>query len=736
MSQVVHEAQAIALTSTCLNLSNLSVAILIMAPASSESSKASAEQPALGKASAAQPGSQKSLPLSELNKASAKTGGEWLVHAFRPVEDIYHYTWQGKDRKGTNLIVTLVCAEDASQYCQGVLKKNWKNETKYNQIKAAMEHGRRFVMSKVCFVEDAKLAYVSCPLKVVVDLSSTQMDPQCCTTGNSVVQPVPTATVAGSADLAGNQFFDVTALIQEVTETREHANNRSSFVVKIYDGSLDPDSKKVKVMPLRMYFDTWHESAGTNSAAQPVSGESMKALVEQHLESKTAMSFFCISGAQDDTGKFSFRSTKHTFITQAVGSKAEKMKETTELHNLSAADTVAFELQTGTAARDWSLEKGKETRCGLLATFARTATGVAALDAGETIWQCNWVRINEPSTGQKIKNQFGQLWLELMCRDDTALIGLYITEKAVVKLTNVGDAAEFQQLHAESRLSLPFFSSIKVLRRPSKPSAAQPGSAETNGTQPEFDCFIVDAAEQDMQEIPSAVSMKLLPMLSHSADSVLPAMLSMIRKSEHYTMAVQYITQQVPAELTQVASKPRAGVTLLRSCSRAFVLVLSTKRSTVLPAGDGGYKLVTRDVVDLLQTDSAAQPGAQRQFEITSFCTLDNVTDFKLDPPKHEKEQAALVSVTAVINADTDSAEQPVKGFLVDDVQLLTSQQANALKLRFVKMLYFATLAGQISRKRAREPWSATENPADAATCRILGRSPTGPALPDYAPSS
>ena len=46
MPQVVHEAQAIALTSTCLNLSYLSVAILIMAPASSESSKASAEQPA------------------------------------------------------------------------------------------------------------------------------------------------------------------------------------------------------------------------------------------------------------------------------------------------------------------------------------------------------------------------------------------------------------------------------------------------------------------------------------------------------------------------------------------------------------------------------------------------------------------------------------------------------------------------------------------------------------------
>ena len=104
------------------------------------------------------------------------------------------------------------------------------------------------------------------------------------------------------------------------------------------------------------------------------------------------------------------------------------MKESVELHDLKVENTAIFEIQTATAtAREWSAEPGKETRCGLLATFGRSATGVKELDVGETIWQCNWVRINEPSTGQKIKNQFGQLWFELMCRDDTALMGLYIT---------------------------------------------------------------------------------------------------------------------------------------------------------------------------------------------------------------------------------------------------------------------------------------------------------------------
>ena len=192
--------------------------------------------------SAGQPGGATHLPLSELNKARARTGGSWVVDAFRPVEDKYEYTWQGKPRQGTNFIVTLVSPTDPSNYCQAHLKKTAKNGAKYTQVINQIKHGTRFIMSKVGFVEDAKLAYVSSPLKIVVDLLSTKMD-ACIDASDSAVQPVPTATIAGSVNLAGNQFFDVTALIQEVQEIRQYAAfNRASFVVKIYDGSLDSDS--------------------------------------------------------------------------------------------------------------------------------------------------------------------------------------------------------------------------------------------------------------------------------------------------------------------------------------------------------------------------------------------------------------------------------------------------------------------------------------------------------------
>ena len=84
-------------------------------------------------------------------------------------------------------------------------------------------------------------------------------------------------------------------------------------------------------------------------------------------------------------------------------------------------------------------------------------------------------------------------------------------------------------------------------------------------------------------------------------------------------MAVQYITQEVPPELAQIASKVQTGVTLSRHCPRAFALNLSTKRSKASEAGTCGHKLVTEDVVDFLD--------AKEKFKLASFCTPDNVMD-------------------------------------------------------------------------------------------------------------
>ena len=55
----------------------------------------------------------------------------------------------------------------------------------------------------------------------------------------------------------------------------------------------------------------------------------------------------------------------------------------------------------------------------------------------------------------------------------------------------------------------------------------------------DFDCFIVDAAEQDATEAPSLRSTMLLPILSDSVVSVLPTTVGTLRTPEHYAIVVQ-----------------------------------------------------------------------------------------------------------------------------------------------------------------------------------------------------
>ena len=142
---------------------------------------------------------------------------------------------------------------------------------------------------------------------------------------------------------------------------------------------------------------------------------------------------------------------------------------------------MAFELQPAKAARDWSKEPGTETRCKLLSHFARNATGVPDLDQGETIWQLNWAEVTEPSHGQEIKSNDGKrLWFPTTVRDESGQFQLYMAEPAAIRLANVVDAAEFEQFHAEKRLRFPFYSSLKVWRRPTKPSAVESDDTNTH----------------------------------------------------------------------------------------------------------------------------------------------------------------------------------------------------------------------------------------------------------------
>jgi len=319
----------------------------------------------IANASAAQP-SRAHLPLSTLLiLSSTPPGGTWEVYSCHPIEDKYKFMEQGQLREGTNFRCTLVCPRDPSLYCQAQIRKTRENAAEYRQALNACRHGASLVMSKVGLIEGAKKEYNSCPIKRVVDLSKTTLDPGS-RASDSAVQPAPTTTVAECIRIGTPQFFDISALIQEVGPLRIHDNNRSSFLVTIHDGSLDITTHKIRTMTVIMY-PTSHQvpltqNVSLSSAEPPATTDDMKLFLEEQLRRKKAVSFFSLSGAQDTHGKFSFRTTTNTFLTKAVGTKADRLNSDAALHNLQVTDTVNFERQAVSLIRDRLTEAGKGGR--------------------------------------------------------------------------------------------------------------------------------------------------------------------------------------------------------------------------------------------------------------------------------------------------------------------------------------------------------------------------------------
>ena len=183
-----------------------------------------------------------------------------------------------------------------------------------------------------------------------------------------------------------------------------------------------------------------------------------------------------------------------------------------------------------------------------------------------------------------------------------------------------------------------------------------------------------------------------------------------------------------PGELEGYFEDVPTASTVLRPCSQVLALVESSEASTLQQTGGGGYKIVTNNVKDLLH-DSPDAPSVQ----LTSFCLLANLQDFKLDPPRSiaNKKQTALVLISSVLQVI--GAGQP-GSFMVDSVQLLQPAEVDAVKDCLKRLVFFTSLAAHMASRKRNASMSSTveESPTKAAKCRSLGRHPTAAPVPQY----
>ena len=686
-----------------------------MAPdTAAEESKAAQPTPPFG--SAAQPAV---LPLRELNKRSALFGA-WTVVVRQARVEEYEYTWQSQKRTGKTFSCVLVSTQDPTEYCMGQMRFAKKNENTFRTIQQKISDGLAFTMTKVSIVGDAKKQYTHTPVQTVVNVGDTRFAPLLNSKDHDKCYPEPSATVAGCSHLSTQQLFDVTALVKTISALRPVNDNRVVFDVEIIDGSMTDD--KVRTMQLAVFTE---RPSPLSADAPPMWAFLNQALIERDA---TPVAFFRIKGVQDDQGTFSFTTTKHTTIIEAAttGKGRSLAGDGARLLGLTNTHSLPIRKFDNSLARDFSQEHATETMCALFGSIANAVTtGVDALDkAEETLWQLNWVRVEEPPAGTNIRTNDGKrLWFPVTVRDCTGTLTLYIQEAAALSLSGCGDADQFEAAFEAGKVWFPQMASVKILRRLKSSSAVQPAD--------QVEVRIVDAAWQNLDESPTEASARLLPLLNAdntSTDIVLPAALRMLRKSPHYTLAVESKVPPIPVSLQASFVDVPSATTSFRPCTQVLALVESSEPSHLQEAGAGGYKITTSHVKDLLDDDPEAS-GVQ----LTSFCSLENLQDFKLDPPRTQatKKQAALVLISSVLQAS--SAGQP-SSFMIDSVQLLQPSEVDAVKSCLKRMLYLTTLAGHMASRKRTAPASLTheESPAKASKCRALGRHPTATPVPEF----
>ena len=237
-------------------------------------------------------------------------------------------------------------------------------------------------MSRVHFQSNCVQEYLHTPLKTIVDLSRTTMDPLLSSAEGEVIQPEPSLTLSEINEIQQNQRFDVIALVEQVGDPISAQNDRVRRQIQIIDQSA-PDSK-VQETKFTFFSDT-------------VASEKDRAtidILQQVAGTTEPLAFFGLAGKKIDKG-FSIENSKDFFVVKAIGDRATKLTEIAQkLHETPTQERVVLETASG-SGRDYKDEQARESFCKMLTSMA-SKTNIRSIDEEATLWQLSWVEIAWP----------------------------------------------------------------------------------------------------------------------------------------------------------------------------------------------------------------------------------------------------------------------------------------------------------------------------------------------------
>ena len=487
-------------------------------------------------------------------------------------------------------------------------------------------------------------------------------------------------TVAQVLGFKTQQRFDITALVEKVSEASRKAGPGRKVC-----GIFSVDNSKADGKTLDLKVSIFHPED------HPVDAH---AALSQKAKSSIALTFFGLQAKKDAKG-YSVESSKDFFWKEASGDRAETLKQAAATPHSLPQESREL-IQSSFEHQDYTEVKGTETFASLIASMSSTA-GISAIDDQSTVWQMNWAEATWP-TDQELRTSDGtRIWFLTNVRDITGSVTAWCNEQTALALSQLDSKDAFLAAHKDGDALFPPLASAKLVR---KPGDAQ----QLAGASSSIRLQLVQAMDQSLHEAPAKSTFDLLPLARACEDhacGIRPASLSKIRKSAQYALAVEEVAPN--------------GDTVLVPCQKIVALVRSQQKSKAVRL-EHGFNLITCGVQDVMGAGSgAAQPT--EEFTLTTMCTVENLSQYKLDPPRGAK-QHAIITITDV-TAEANLVVEAVQHIPTDQVQRVTASFATWAQLA-------ADLVLGTSDKRTL-PWTDLSSPASAKKCRTLGRSPTDP---------